>query len=213
MTVFDLISTASIESWLEVWGLWALFALVMVESVGVPVPGETALIATALYAGTTHQIGVGHVIVVAAIAAITGDNLGYLIGRWIGLPLLERHGRRVGLDASRLKIGRYLFLRHGGKIVFFGRFVAFLRVFAAILAGANRMPWSRFLMMNALGAVCWASLVGLGAYLFGEEIQHVARPVAVLLGVVALAAVVAGGIALRRNERHIQERADAAFPD
>ncbi|WP_170631321.1 DedA family protein, partial [Acinetobacter baumannii] len=102
-------------------------------------PGETALVTAALYAGTTHRIGILPVIAVAAAAAILGDNIGYLIGRSIGLRLIERYGQYVRLDQARLKIGHYLFLRHGGTIVFFGRFVAFLRAFAALLAGTNRM--------------------------------------------------------------------------
>src|SRR5260370_1776147 len=106
-----------------------------------------------------------------------GDNIGYLIGRSIGVRLVVRYGRYVRLNEPRLKVGQYLFLRHGGKIVFFGRFVAFLRTFAALLAGVNRMSWPHFLIMNALGGICWASLFGGGAYLFGEQMKRVAAQV------------------------------------
>ncbi|MGB8842896.1 MAG: DedA family protein [Aliidongia sp.] len=111
----------------------------MFESIGLPLPGETALVATALYAGSTHQFGIFPVIGVAASAAIVGDNIGYLLGRSVGRRLIVRYGRYVYLTETRLKLGQYLFQRHGGKIVFFGRFVAFLRTFAALLAGVNRM--------------------------------------------------------------------------
>ena len=152
-----LLSPHWIQDLIQTYGLWVLFAVVMLESTGVPMPGETALVTAAVYAGATHQIGIACVIVVAAAAAIVGDNCGYLIGRIFGLPLVERHGRRVGLTEARLRVGQYLFLRHGGKIVFFGRFVAFLRTFAAVLAGVNRMHWSHFLAMDALAAMCWSS--------------------------------------------------------
>jgi membrane protein YqaA with SNARE-associated domain len=140
------------------------------------------------------------VVVVAATAAIIGDNIGYVIGRLIGLRLIVRYGRYIRLDETRLKVGQYLFLRHGGKIVFFGRFVAFLRTFAAVLAGVNRMPWSRFLIMNALGGICWASLFGGGAYWFGEKIKLAAGPISWLLLIIAIGLVAAGILFFRRHE-------------
>src|SRR4029077_532288 len=138
------------------------------------------LVTAALYAGATHRIDIASVVLVAAAGAIIGDNIGYLVGRSIGVRLLARHGRYVRLDEARLKVGQYLFLRHGGKIVFFGRFVAFLRAFAALLAGINRMPWPHFLLMNALGGICWATLFAGGAYLFGAEMKRLAGPVGFL---------------------------------
>src|SRR5690348_14818315 len=156
----DVLSPLWIQHLLSTYGLWVLFAGVMLESMGVPVPGETTLISAALYAGATGALGVAPVVLVASVAAIVGDNIGYGIGRTVGLRLLVRYGRYIRLDEERLRVGQYLFLRHGGKIVFFGRFIALLRTFAALLAGANRMRWSRFLAMNALGGVCWATLFG-----------------------------------------------------
>jgi membrane protein DedA with SNARE-associated domain len=121
---------------------------------GVPVPGEALLISAALYAGSTQNLTISSVVMVAAVAATAGGMFGYLIGRSVGLPLLVRNGRHIGLDERRLKVGQYLFLRHGGKIVSFGRFVDILRMFAGLLAGVNRMNWPYFLLMNALGAIC-----------------------------------------------------------
>src|ERR1700694_4945249 len=173
----EILSPTTIQNLIQAYGLWILFTVVMLESMGIPMPGETALVTAALYSGSTHQIGIASVVLVAATAAITGDNIGYLIGRSIGIRLVVRYGRYLRLDVPRLKVVQYLFMRHGGKIVFFGRFVAFLRAFAAILAGVNRMSWHHFLIMNALGGICWAALFGGGAYLFGEQMTRVAGAV------------------------------------
>src|SRR3981081_525306 len=208
----DALSPTWMHDLIQAYGLWVLFIVVTLESMGVPMPGETALVTTALYAGSTHQIDIISVVLVAATGAIIGDNIGYLIGLSIQLRLLVRYGRYIRLDQPRLKVGQYLVRRHGGKIVFFGRFVAFLRTFAAVLAGANRMPWPHFLLMNALGGLCWASLFGGGAYLFGEQITRVAGPVSFLLLVVAIGLVAAGIVFFRRHERELEQRAEAALP-
>jgi membrane protein DedA with SNARE-associated domain len=179
---------------------------------GLPAPGETALVAAALYAQRTQQLDISAVVLVAAAAAITGDNIGYLIGRTIGIRLVARFGRYVGLHEARLKVGQYLFLRHGGKIVFFGRFVAFLRTFAALLAGINRMPWPHFLVMNAFGGICWAALFGGGAWLIGAEMKRVAGPVGFVLLIVAIGLVAVGIFYFRRHEKELERRAEAALP-
>lgn len=206
-----LISPHWIQDLIQTYGLWVLFALVMLESMGVPMPGETALVSAAVYAGATHQISIVWVVLIAAVAAIVGDNCGYLTGRIFGLPLIEHHGQRVGLTKAKLKVGQYLFLRYGGKIVFFGRFVAFLRTFAAVLAGVNRMDWPHFLAMNALGAICWATLFGGGAYLFGDQVHSVAGPLSLGLLVVAVAGVGAGIMFFRHHEQALEARAEAAL--
>jgi len=211
MPDIDILSPAAVQSLLSHYGLWVLFGVVMLESMGVPMPGETALLTAALYAGSTHRIGIVTVVAVAAAAAIVGDNIGYAIGRSIGLRLIVKYGRYIRLDEARLRVGEYLFLRHGGKIVFFGRFVAILRTFAALLAGANRMSWPHFLAMNALGGVCWASLFGGGAYLFGETIKSVAGPIGALLLAVAIGLIVAGTVFFRRHETELEARANAAL--
>src|SRR6266852_5013283 len=197
----DILSPTWIQNLIQAYGLWILFTVVMLESMGIPMPGETALVTASLYAGSTHQIGIASVVLVAATAAMIGDNIGYLIGRSIGIRLVVRYGRYVLLNEPRLNVGQYLFLRHGGKIVFFGRFVALLRTFAALLAGANRMSAPHFLFMNALGGICWALLFGGGAYLMGEQIKRVAGPVGALLLIVAIGLVAAGIIYFRRHEK------------
>jgi membrane protein DedA with SNARE-associated domain len=192
---------------IEAYGLWVLFLFVFVECTGVPLPGETALIGAALYAGSTHRFELWQVIAVAFAAAVLGDTMGYFIGRKFGRRLLVAYGRHVGITERKLRAGEHLFCRHGGKIVFFGRFVALLRVLAALLAGAHHMPWRRFGPMNALGGLAWASLFAGAAYWFGDRVSRVERPIAFgLLAAVAIGIAVAA-LAARRFERKIGERA------
>ena len=188
---------------IETYGLWIVFVMIMLESSGIPMPGETALVTASIYAGSTHRLHIEEVVAVAAAGAIIGDNFGYLIGRWIGLPLLQKHGGKIGITPDRLLVGRYLFHVHGGKIVFFGRFVALLRAFAAVLAGVDRMRWPYFLLMNALGGICWASLFGFGAYYFGERITTVAWPAGVALLIGAVILTLMGISFMRRYEQQV----------
>ncbi len=205
------LSNGSVLHLVQTYGLWVVFAGVMLESIGLPVPGETVLITAALFVGATHQFTIVEVIGVAAAAGAVGDNIGFLIGRSIGLTLLEQYGRYVRLTEERLILGEYLFLRHGGKIVFFGRFVALLRTFAALLAGANRMRWRQFVIMNALGAICWASIIGGGAYLLGDRIRTLSGPIGLALLVGAVLSVGIGALFIRRHEAALQQRARAAL--
>ena len=148
-------------------GLPLLFVVIMLESFGIPLPGETALIAFGVLASQGHY-PIEEVIAVAAVAAIVGDNLGYaLIGRLGGRRLFER--TRVGRRYAErfLPQAERLMAKHGGKVVFFGRFVSVLRFTAAWAAGIARMPWWRFLFWNAAGGICWATAVGLVAYYGG----------------------------------------------
>ena len=208
----DLPSAAWMQDLIHTYGLWVLFTAVMLESRGVPLPGETVVVTAAIYAGSTHHMSVTLVVLVAATAAIIGDNIGYLIGRSIGIRLLARYGKYVRLNEPRLKVGQYLFLEHGGKIVFFGRFVAILRTYAAFLAGANRMNWPYFLTMNALGGICWAIMFGGGAYLFGEQVKRVAGLISLLLLIAAIGLIAVGVLFFRRYEKELEQRAEAAFP-
>src|SRR5439155_2358619 len=155
-----------------------------------PLPGETALITAALYAASTHHLNIAAVITVASAAAIIGDNIGFAIGRWGGYRLLRRYGSYIRFDERRLKIGRYLFQRHGGKVVFIGRFIAVLRTYAAVLAGTNRMSWPRFLVFNASGGITWATANGLAYYYIGSTLEHVRGPLDLILAASAVAVVV-----------------------
>ncbi len=182
---------------IAVYGVWAVALVVAMESAGIPVPGETMLLAAAVYAGATHQLSIVLVIVVAAAAAIAGDNLGYLLGRLGGERLLHRVGPALRLTEKRLTIARYLFQRHGSKAVFFGRFVAILRVFAAFLAGTTRMPWRSFALANAAGGIVWATLIGLLGYGLGAS---AAGPLGYIAFALAALVLVSGVVLLRRNE-------------
>jgi membrane protein DedA with SNARE-associated domain len=207
----EFLSSAWVHDLIQAYGLWALFFVIMFESVGVPMPGETGLLTTAIYAGATHQISITSVVLVAAIGAIIGDNIGYLLGRSVGIRLLARYGKYVRLNEARLRVGQYLFLRHGGKIVFFGRFVALLRTYAAVLAGANRMKWTHFLIMNALGGICWALMIGGGAYLFGEQVKRVVGPMSFLLFIAAIGLLIGGIVFFRHHEKELEQRANRAL--
>src|SRR3954470_8214198 len=138
-------------------GYWLVATIVALESMGLPLPGETVLVTAAIYAGTTHELNIGVLVAAAAVGATLGDNVGFWVGRRFGYRLLLRHGDRVGLTVRRIKLGQFIFERHGGAVVFFGRFIALLRVLAALLAGVNCMRWWRFLFFNAVGGVTWAA--------------------------------------------------------
>lgn len=170
-------------------GYLVLFALVGAESTGVPVPGETALV-TAGFLAARGQFQIELVILIAAVAAIVGDNLGYLIGRAGGRRLLEAPGILERHRRGVLAKGEPFFERHGPKAVFLGRWVAGLRIAAAWLAGVNRMHWPTFLFWNALGGVAWATSVGLLAYFLGPSAERIFRSVGLVgVGVAALAVV------------------------
>jgi membrane protein DedA with SNARE-associated domain len=200
-------------SLIPTYGPWIIFGIVALESAGVPLPGETILVASALLAATTGQISIVVVVLASAAGAIVGDGIGYVVGRRFGLPLIRRYGRYIRLDENRLLIGRYLFFRYGNVVVFFGRFVAVLRMFAALLAGANSMPAGRFFFFNITGGVCWACLFGFGAYAVGAEIYTISGT----LSVISLGLFIATGFALsifmRRNEVTLRRRAELALSD
>jgi len=151
------IATSELSHLLATYGYWAVLVFVAIESTGIPFPGETMLLVAAIYAGTSHQLSIALVIAAGASGAILGDNLGFWVGREGGYRLLRRYGHYIRLDERKLKLGQYVFIKHGGKVVFFGRFVAVLRAWAAFLAGTNRMRWPGFLCFNALGGIVWAN--------------------------------------------------------
>lgn len=194
------------------YGYPAIALSIALESMGIPLPGETVLISAAIYAGATHQLSIVLVVLAAAFGAVLGDNAGFWVGCRLGFPLLRRHGHFLGLDERRLKLGRYLFARHGGKVVFFGRFTALLRALAALLAGANGMEWRRFLLFNLAGGVLWAVLYGGGGYLLGSAIQRITGPVGIGLAALAAAAMVAAALFLRRHEAQLAAQAERVFP-
>ena len=185
------------------YGLVLLFAVVAAESGGVPLPGETALIAAAILAARGHY-SIVSVIAVAASAAIIGDNVGYWIGRTGGRALLERWGPIRRYAEKVLPPGERFFKQHGGKTVFIGRFVAVLRVTAAWLAGLTHMTWWRFFLWNAAGGIGWATGVSLLAYYFGKAAADAVQTYGIyaLIAIVILAAIVF--LAMRLLKKRIE---------
>ncbi len=185
-------------------GLPLLFLAIAIESFGIPVPGETALIAFGILAAQGHY-SIVWVIVLAAAGAIIGDNLGYwLLGRLGGRALfrkwkwLERYSDRVLPRAERLMEA------HGGKTVFFGRFITVLRYTAAWIAGLGHMNWWRFLFWNALGGICWAVGVGLVAYYAGAVAADAIRSYGLFAAIGVAGALVLGWVLLRFGRRRFE---------
>jgi membrane protein DedA with SNARE-associated domain len=206
------LATAELTHFLTTYGYWAVLFFVAIESTGIPFPGETMLLVAAIYAGTTHRLSIALVIAAAACGAILGDNLGYWIGREGGYRLLRRYGPYIRLDERKVKLGQYLFRKHGGKVVFFGRFIAVLRTWAAFLAGTNCMPWGSFLLFNALGGIIWATVYGLGGYFLGDNVHRLTGPIGPITFALGLLITIASLIFVRRNERRLEEEAERALP-
>jgi len=205
-------ATSDLSHLLSTYGYWAVLVFVAIESTGIPFPGETMLLAAAIYAGTTHHLALPFVIAAAAAGTILGDNIGFWVGREGGYRLLKRYGKYIRLDERKLKLGQYLFKKHGAKVVFFGRFVAVLRAWAAFLAGTNRMPWGRFLIFNAAGGILWAILYGIGGYLLGNNVHRLTGPVGIAFVVVAVLLIIAGFVYMRRNEKRLEDEAERDMP-
>jgi membrane protein DedA with SNARE-associated domain/membrane-associated phospholipid phosphatase len=201
---------APLTSLLESYGYVVLFLLVALESLGIPLPGATTLVTAAAFAVTGH-LSIYWVVATAAVAAILGDNGGYWIGREGGLRFVRRYGRMLHVRETEIDRAHAFFARHGAKTVFFGRFIALLRTWAAVLAGVSSMPYGVFMVYNALGGSVWAVLFGTLGYLFGQnlpQLEHcVGRASLVLVLVVALAAtLVLAARWFRRNSDQLARR-------
>jgi membrane protein DedA with SNARE-associated domain len=196
-----LASLIDVNHLVETWGYPILFLLVMAESGGVPVPGETAVIVGGVLA-SQGKLHIELVIATAAVAAIVGDNIGYQIGRKGGRWLLERPGPFYRQRLMVVAMGEPFFARHGPKAVFFGRFILGLRTWASWLAGANHMRWRTFFLWNALGGICWATGVGLIAYFVGQSASNAITTFGIY-GLVAVVLALGGVLVLHlRHRRH-----------
>jgi membrane protein DedA with SNARE-associated domain len=202
----------NISHLIDTYGYWAVFLLVGAESLGIPVPGETALIVAGTYAGHTHRLNPWIIFLVAAAAAIIGDNIGFWIGDKGGYRLARRYGHLVRLDEHKLKIARYVFDLHGPKVVFFGRFVSILRTYAAFLAGTSRMRWRKFLPANAAGGILWAGIYTFAAYLAGNALQRASHTIDLIIVGVAILAVTGVIFVVRRQVAKLGLQAEAAYP-
>jgi membrane protein DedA with SNARE-associated domain len=196
----------SLTHYITSYGLGLLFVLVMLESGGIPLPGETSLITAGVLA-SQGKFNIVEVIAVAAAGAIVGDNLGYWIARRWGRKLLRRSKRLTRFAERVLPPSERFFDRHGDKTVFFGRFIAILRFTAAWLAGLSKMHWWKFLIWNAAGGICWATLVGLLAYYLGRAVADTISRYGYYAagGIVLILIVVFGGLHFFRG-RLVRER-------
>src|ERR1700736_5191284 len=192
-----LISLDALRNALNVLGYPAVTLFIMIESSGIPFPGETMLLLASFYAGVDQQLQIPIVIACAALGAIMGDNIGYLIGRTGGRALAQRFGRYIFLKPEHLDRAEKFFARHGDKTVFFGRFISVLRTWAAFLAGVNQMNWRSFLIYNAAGGILWAIIYGTIGYVAGRlfhdnftQVEHIARTVSWIGAGVIIATVI-----------------------
>jgi len=181
-----------LQNLLATYGYIVVALGIMIESMGVPLPGETLLLLGAAYAGAGH-LNVWGVILAAALGAIVGDTIGYAIGARGGRALLERYGHIVHLNPKHLARAEAFFDQHGDKTVFFGRFFALLRAFSAFLAGVYHMPYRRFFLFNAAGGILWAIIFGLLGAAFGSQWPLIERWAGraglLILGILALIAI------------------------
>jgi len=193
-----------VTHFIEHYGLWFLFAIVCLESAGLWLPGETALITAAVLAAE-HHLSIEGVIAVAAVAAIIGDNIGYWIGRKAARPLLYRSARIRRHTERVLPPAERFFERHGGKAVFLARFFGGLRVTGAWMAGITEMSWWRFLFWNAAGGIVWAFGVGLLAYYAGKAAADALARYGVYAAIAGALAVVVVVVVVHVWRRRIVE--------
>jgi membrane protein DedA with SNARE-associated domain len=203
---------SALDNLLSNFGYLAVFATIAIESLGIPAPGETMLITAGIYTGATHNLEIAGVIAAAAAGAIIGDNVGYAIGRKGGYRLLLKYGHKLRIRESHIKVARYMFDTHGSKVVFFGRFVAILRTYAAFLAGVGQMEWRRFLAANAAGGIVWALIFGLAAFYGGKAFERLSTPINISLGIAGAAMIVLVTLFLRRRTEQLVDVAERAYP-
>ena len=202
---------AILQTALNNFGYLAVTFFIMIESSGIPFPGETMLLLASFYAANDQHLQIPFVIICAALGAIIGDNIGYYVGRTWGKAIVERYGRYLFIKPEHMERAENFFAKHGDKTVFFGRFVAVLRAWAAFLAGVNRMKWSTFAIYNAAGGILWATCFGLLGYFAGRvfhdnftQVEHLARNVSwTVSGIILVVVVVIVIIILyRRRTSH-----------
>jgi membrane protein DedA with SNARE-associated domain len=211
-----LISLDSLRNALNTLGYPAVALFVMIESSGIPFPGETMLLFASFYAAVDQKLQIPWVIICAALGAIIGDNIGYTVGRTGGYKLVRRFGRYLFLKEKHLEHAERFFQKHGDKTVFFGRFIAVLRAWAAFLAGVNKMRWPAFLIYNAAGGIVWATIYGcLGFYagrIFHDNfgaVEQIARTISWVGAALIVVAVLVIYLIFRlRRKRKSQENTE-----
>ncbi len=193
---------------IAVYGYWAILVGVAVDSFGVPVPGEVMLLSASVYAGTSHRLQVTLVIAAAALGGVCGDNTSFLLGREGGERLLRRFGYLIRLGERRRRLAQYLFQRHGGVLVIGGRFIPIVHIWTAFLAGTHGLPWYRFVVLNAIACVAWASFMGMAGYVWGTTAVHLGGTILALSIPIAVAITGVVLLLVRLMEQRWQIEAD-----
>lgn len=194
------------------YGYAALVVVLFLEAFGVPIPGETVLIASGTYAGQTHKLSVWLIWLLSVVAVEVGSVASYFLGIKGGYPLLRRYGHYIRMREPEIKVGRYVFDRFGAPVVALGRFVAVLRTYAAFLAGTNRMRVGRFMVFNLIGAVAWSGTWALLSYYVGSSLKSASKPVDYTVGAIAVVLVIAVILLVRRQAKRLEEVAERAYP-
>ena len=206
-----LISLQTLQDALHTLGYPAVTLFIMIESAGVPFPGETMLLLASFYAAIDHQLNLPIIIACAAAGAIAGDNIGYFVGHTGGRAFVERFGRYLFLKPKHLDRAEKFFARHGNKTVFFGRFIAILRTWSAFLAGVNHMNWRAFLVYNAAGGILWAITYGTIGYVAGRifhdnfaAVESIARTISWIGAGAIVAIVIAAFFVVRWRRKKVE---------
>jgi len=184
------------------YGYWAVAAALLLENAGIPVPGETILLLSSFLAYSQHELQLSWIIVVATVAAVLGDNLGFVLGYYGGRSLLNRYQSVFRIRTENVARGEALFARYGAMTVFFARFVFGMRIIAGPLAGVLRMPWRKFLLFNFLGAVLWVSAISGAGYFFGRHWARLVRDVRRFDIAVVIVVLLIAVVLWWRNRRH-----------
>ena len=210
----------SVAHLIHAYGLLVVAGFIGLESMCIPLPGETALIVGSVIAGRTHELNIVAVIATAAVASLIGRIVGYAIGWRFGHWLLLRYGPYVRITETRVKLGQYLFLKHGAAIIIIAQFIPVMRAIAGVLAGANRMPWRRFVLSSAIGVTVWAVAFGIGGYTFGVQFARLAHswwlfsgPSGwVVFGIGAVIVIWILAVVVGRHEAQWAAKAERALP-
>jgi membrane protein DedA with SNARE-associated domain len=193
-----------IEQYMLAYGYWAVFFGVMLENAGVPIPGETILLIAGYFA-STGEFHLPLVMLIAATGAVIGDNIGFAIGHHYGRGFLLRIGRFFFLTPKRIEYMENYFKSHGNKTILVARFITGLRVFAALLAGASKMPWRVFFIYNVAGAILWSVVITTLGYLFGSSLPLLLKWVG-RSGTMLLIAAIVLGVIVWRVRKHRRQK-------